>query len=313
MCLEHQIQTLALGCALNFFAMTVCVFAALSSAVMIFRKRPHYKDVFGLLSFSFAVGAMMNMLLPADSIQHYWKVWTVGLISSTGCCILNKIICFRKEAFKILMEDFFIKIDKIKSALVYADVWFSHKEWLLYAVLTFTSGLYIFAFGRSDLMDGTYIFSILCFAGLYFLWLIPAYRSCRWLLAVLFLGPFLFYEILEPIVAADVAAFHDTPEMTKMFLRMLFFIAFWCITSLLADEKPIKLALQIVNTATTLLALGINIFAPYLEAEIISQMGETFPSGAVSVYLNGKIFPLVAAGYISLLLKEAQLYGREKK
>lgn len=85
------------------------------------------------------------------------------------------------------------------------------------------------------------------------------------------------------------------------------------VTALLADEKPVKLALLVVNTATTLLALGINIFAPYLEAEILSQAGEQIMSGAVSAYFNSMIFPLVGAGYLSLLIKEAQVYLEEKR
>ncbi len=35
-------------------------------------------------------------------------------------------------------------------------------------------------------------------------------------------------------------------------------------------------------------------------------------SGAVSAYFNGMIFPLVGAGYLSLLIKEAQIYLEEK-
>lgn len=313
MSVEQQVKTLAFAYVLTFFIVMVTAYAVLSSLVVIRNKCANYREPFGLTALSFTVGAMTNMLMPACCMRFYWKCWTGALLFSIGCYILNKMICFRKAAVGMIVNSFLEKIRKIKSKLLYAEQWFAQKRWFLYVVLGFASGMYIFAFNNDDPVEGSYIFATLCFVGLYFLWLIPAQRSCRWILAILILGPLLAYNVLEPAIGAEIPLSEPDPVLTKVFLRLMFFLAFWIVTALLADEKPVKLALLVVNTATTLLALGINIFAPYLETEILSQAGEQIMSGAVSAYFNGMIFPLVGAGYLSLLIKEAQVYLEEKR
>ena len=113
MSVEQLVKTLAFAFVLTFFIIMISAYAVLSSLVVIRNKCADYREPFGLAAFSFTVGAITNMLMPACCMRFYWKCWTGALLFSIGCYILNKMICFRKAAVGMVVNCVLEKIRKI--------------------------------------------------------------------------------------------------------------------------------------------------------------------------------------------------------
>lgn len=131
--------------------------------------------------------------------------------------------------------------------------------------------------------------------------LLKAISSCRWLLAVFFLS----------FVPSFFAAVQFRESKAAMYLAFVVISSMlWMAVSLLADYDTAKMATQIVNTLTTISAIGVNVLAGWVDAAPQRAMLET--AAAIQYEANLLLLPFIFAGYLTALFKDMQAYWEKK-
>ncbi len=135
-------------------------------------------------------------------------------------------------------------------------------------------------------------------------------------------GKLFLIELLAGIVfALTVCAeyekyFQETVRMSGYLIFVLFYTAFFIFTILFANDDPAKLALNILNTMTTLVTIIFNIGILMMSLMREGQQGSLLFSSneinGMALLVNLILLPFLSAGYVSLLFKEMQVYWRKK-
>lgn len=159
--------------------------------------------------------------------------------------------------------------------------------------------------------------SLLGIAGFLLLWwlLIMDYRnSCSKLLMIEIFGGVLF-------AAAVVSDSKQYFQEFNVFFQYIIFVGIYTVfvifTTLFTNDAPAKLALNIINTSTTLITFLFNI--GLLCLNMLSEMEEydilinaSLVNG-IGLLGNIVLLPFLSAGYIALLFKEMQIYWRNNR
>lgn len=161
------------------------------------------------------------------------------------------------------------------------------------------------------------IVSLFSLAGFLLLWwlLLMEYRnSCSKLLIIEVLGGVFF-------AAAVVSDFKQYFQNSNVFIQYIIFVVIYTVfvifTTLFTNDASAKLALNIINTSTTLITFLFNI--GLLCLNMLSEMEEydilinvSLVNG-IGLLGNILLLPFLSAGYIALLFKGMQIYWRNNR
>lgn len=253
----------------------------------------------------------------ASWYQAYIRDVLFTLLFCAACSILEKILSAR--GFKSAMDRCVLatlkKIEQLQQNYeIIGSVLRKHKLLTYFGslLLLLLSRIIFFLSYEPEAMIGSAAVLVVA----YCLYLAYAIHSCRCLL-ILFMGFSWVYALqLESIISSTLwPVEHSQGSEPVIPLVFMCYTLLWCFSALIADDDSVQMALKIVNTMTTLAAIIGNICIPLLAVQ--SEWFGTFFDGfdnetILMIGFNLFILPLVAAGYLAALMKDAQIYLRKK-
>ena len=137
-----------------------------------------------------------------------------------------------------------------------------------------------------------------------------ALHSCKCLLGCWFMYGF-FFSVGATNVATMLDVAIQFPEIFYI-IAVLPFVITWIFLALLADDDVAKLAGNIMNTITTILLLIINVVYIHVTTLPDASSFTIWLSTGLQQLSMLCLLPIVAAGYLSVLFKDIQIYWRKK-
>lgn len=253
----------------------------------------------------------------ASWYQRYIADAFGALIFFLACYILEKILSARgiKAAMDQCKTTTLQTIEQLRNGFNRVGAVFR-----VHKFLTYLSTLLLSILSGSILRFSSEPEAMICSAATliaaYFLYLAYAMHSCRRLLLLLLLFSSAYASQLGGIIFTALCSLAYVQENDLLLLLVLLcYIVLWCFAALISDDDAAQLAFKIVNTFTTLAAIAGNIFIPFL-APSSEQLGIFYEGYSnqdfFTIGFNLFILPLVAAGYLATLTKDAQIYLRKK-
>lgn len=303
---------------LLFFLFGLCLFIAVVKRLR-GELEPHWP---GLAKLSILTVFWCVIFPPEGWIYSQDVHYLLGraLLFGIACFIIRKILfLLGRDGLRLLdkqITDFFLRLEKLKEHLHkihMREIASPVKALSLFAVafaFSILTGRYCAA--NKVAAAASILFALYAFA----LFLAYARNSCRRLL-VLLPGFCLLCGMPLSIYINSLAAF-QAKGLTLFACFIVVFSVLWISAALLAEEAPVRLALTIINTFSTIAAVVVNLFLPLINAEVSSGQPETAKQltellgmdfgTLLGIFFNIYILPLVAAGYLALLAKDIQKY-----
>lgn len=242
------------------------------------------------------------------------------LLFGLACLIIRKILfLLGRDGLRLLdkqITDFFFRLERLKGYLHKIHMWeiASPVKALSLFAAAFAFGILTGRYCASDkvAVAASILFTLYAFV----LFLAYARNSCRRLL-VLLPSFCLLCGMPLSIYINSLAAF-QAKGLALFVCFIVVFSVLWISAALLAEDAPVRLALAIINTFSTIAAVVVNLFLPLINVEVSAGQSETAKQltellgidfgTLLGVFFNIYILPLVAAGYLTLLAKDIQKY-----
>lgn len=230
-----------------------------------------------------------------------------------GCAIMQKKVASRKKWRDYMHEQgrkFLAVFTYVRRFLLWIEA-FKHK-----LPIQLRAGIGLGAIAVFALMLGNYyrdpktLAIILCFALILFYIhkASSSLHSCRKLL--------LFWLAYSTLFASSAAAM--LPRLQCGFFDAMAYISFvflytlmWLSLAGAADDEPVKMGCEIVNTVTTIALIVINVLAIWGERNLAFLEPFRFNWSILQYYSTIILLPLVVAGYLASMLKSIQIYQKQ--
>lgn len=235
----------------------------------------------------------------------------VGWLFATACAILQKKISIKKSWKWILEETMrrtICTVDEMRSSLLGVNKkWIGLSRWkqILWILSIVGIGLLIMVINQ----DTVCLVSVGWWILFAFFTMFRCIHSCKGLVFFWFTYA-LASAVLLACMIGDRLPNGIVNDVAVYCTICAVLTGFWCISAVVSDFDAAKLAGATVNTTTTIMLLGVNIFFATLQRQFGLMEASNYDS-AIYV-MNVALFPIVAAGYLAMLLVDIAQYSRKR-